>query len=138
MNRSIVRLSRLRLSADGRWVRSSLPLNRDRHPAPPGALPQARANDSKPTFETLASEATPVPSIQAVEPDKDGFGTRTAVPAASVTPAPEGPPAAGAALPIGASVKKDFLGVQIPLKPKAPEADGSSTLSLLRLSLQSF
>ncbi|GAA5826842.1 hypothetical protein JCM11251_002915 [Rhodosporidiobolus azoricus] len=99
----------LRLSPSGRWVLSSLPYNRQRYPRLPPAPPQP----PKTSFPTLASDATPVPSLQASAPSG---GVREAVSeAGAVGIPPNGAEAAKKA------AKRSFLSVDLPVKPSPPE-----------------
>ncbi|GAA5877953.1 hypothetical protein JCM3774_004765 [Rhodotorula dairenensis] len=112
----------LRLDPAGRhWIRVPLSsLNLARHGRSP---PRPR-----PTFfETLASETTPVPSIQAVpQPmtgagSADGRGTRTGTPKAGAVPVPAaGTPAL--------AQETSFRGIKVPRKPPPP-AEGECCMS---------
>ncbi|GAA5895495.1 hypothetical protein JCM6882_006270 [Rhodosporidiobolus microsporus] len=105
----------LRLSPSGRWVSSPLPYNLQRHPAPsPGAV--TRPRDPQPTFPTLASDATPVPSLQAAEPSpgvREATSEAGAVDVSSI--------AVGEVAAKKDKGKRTFLGVELPVKPSPPE-----------------
>ncbi|BGP19697.1 hypothetical protein JCM10213_001875 [Rhodosporidiobolus nylandii] len=112
-SRTLLRQTYLRLSPSGRWIRSTQPYNLGRHPAP--APP--------PRFETLASDATPVPSLQTTPAPEEGEGgTRVAVSSAG---------AGEVRLPslaVKEDGKKRFLGVEVPVKPEPP-AEGECCMS---------
>ncbi|GAA5993602.1 hypothetical protein JCM10908_000136 [Rhodotorula pacifica] len=117
----------LRLSPSGRqWIRQPLTsLNLSRHGRPPLPPPPS---PSPTTFETLASETTPVPSIQSVPaPAGDGTatsgeeGSRTGTPIAGAVPVPQ----AGAPALAQETV---FRGVKVPKKPPPP-AEGECCMS---------
>lgn len=108
----------LRLDPAGRhWVRlplSSLNLARHGRPPPPPPPPPGTTR-----FETLASETTPVPSIQAVPPPTtaSGHGTRTGTPKAGAVPVP------AAGTPALAQETR-FRGIKVPRKPPPPAEGG--------------
>ncbi|TNY22608.1 hypothetical protein DMC30DRAFT_445069 [Rhodotorula diobovata] len=119
-----VRPPLLRLSPSGKWLPSSTPLNLDRHPrrAPP---PPPPAPPPPPRFDTLASDATAAPSLQAVpNPRQDPGGARSAQPLASASASTSSPAPSGAR---GALISQPtrVLGVDLPLKPSPPEPDGA-------------
>lgn len=132
------RATYLRLSPlTNRWTRTTRPFNLAKHarPLPP---PPTRAKDVKEPFKTLAADLTPVPGVQV--PRLEG-GAREGVPRAGM--ALEGESAAGSVgagkgdkakekVEQGATKGKEWMGVEIPLKPAAPEEGGES--ALFRLS----
>ncbi|GAA6023791.1 hypothetical protein JCM10207_001196 [Rhodosporidiobolus poonsookiae] len=126
----------LRLSPSGHWIpvpRSAL--NRDRHPAPPKPLHRREK-----TFDTLASDATPVPSLQAV-PSPNSLsstggssstaveqGARKATSSAGAVDVPLPASAAAAGDAAAGEKKRTFLGVEVPVKPEPP-AEGECCMS---------
>ncbi|POY70986.1 hypothetical protein BMF94_6013 [Rhodotorula taiwanensis] len=98
----------------GQWTRSPLTaLNLNRHAAPSPPPPSR--------FETLASETTPIPSIQApIQDDARGAGNQITPPSPSPAPSLGGPDLA--------SLPNRFFGVQVPKKP-APPAEGECCMS---------
>ncbi|BGO95172.1 hypothetical protein NBRC10512_004161 [Rhodotorula toruloides] len=119
------RATYLRLSPlTNRWTRTTRPFNLSKH-ARPLPAPPARTKGVKEPFETLVADLTPVPGVQVPRLEA---GAREGVPRAGM--AVEGD---GQAMPVGAGegekVKaeqsttkgKAWMGVEIPLKPAAPE-----------------
>jgi hypothetical protein len=106
----------LRLAPSGRqWIRVPLTsLNLSRH----GRIPPPKSK-----FETLASETTPVPSIQAAPAPAAagsadaGQGSRIGTPNAGAVPVPD---AGSPALEQAAS----FRGIKVPRKPSPPAEGG--------------
>lgn len=126
------RATYLRLSPlTNRWTRTTRPFNLSKH-ARPLPAPPARTKGVKEPFETLAADLTPVPGVQVPRLEA---GAREGVPRAGM--AVEGD---GQAMPVGAGegqkVKaeqsttkgKAWMGVEIPLKPAAPEEGGEFAL----------
>ncbi|GAA5871188.1 hypothetical protein JCM8547_001481 [Rhodosporidiobolus lusitaniae] len=119
----------LRLSPSGRWLPTTRPLNLQRHPRPaPPPRPTSASSPAAPPrpptepFKTLASDTTPVPSIQTVPA---AGGTREAKSEAGAVEVPEVGEGAGKDNKGG---KKMFLGVEVPVKPHPP-AEGECCMS---------
>jgi hypothetical protein len=98
-------MSRLRLSSKGRWVPRHTPLRL--------CYPGVR-RPPPPAFETLAT----LPTSSSLQAPVDLQGTRTTTPNALAVPIP--------LQPVAGTARKQFLGVELPLKPTAPVEGGSS------------
>ncbi|GAA5865751.1 hypothetical protein JCM1840_003244 [Sporobolomyces johnsonii] len=114
----------LRLSKSGKWVPSSRSYNLDRHPRPPvfPASSDPPPPLAPPHFETLASNTTPVSSIQAPTPQE---GSRAGEPVAAKVPVEQPAERASRA---DHERKKVYLGVELPVKP-SPPAEGECCMS---------
>ncbi|BGP35021.1 hypothetical protein JCM10296v2_006851 [Rhodotorula toruloides] len=114
------RATYLRLSPlTNRWTRTTRPFNLAKHARP---LPPAptRTKDAKEPFKTLAADLTPVPGVQVPRSEE---GAREGVPRAGVVSAGAGEveKVKQEEVEQGATKGKEWMGVEIPLKPAAPE-----------------
>ncbi|GAA6043507.1 hypothetical protein JCM8097_002247 [Rhodosporidiobolus ruineniae] len=108
---------------NGRWTAvPSSALNLARHRPPPSPAPSPTQPKR---FDTLASETTPVPSIQAVPapPTSTSAGDGGARQGVAKAGAVELPPAPQEQVKSKAEGrgKETFLGVEVPVKPSPPE-----------------
>ncbi|BGP27317.1 hypothetical protein JCM10295v2_006285 [Rhodotorula toruloides] len=134
------RATYLRLSPlTNRWTRTTRPFNLAQRTRPPPAPP-----DVKERFETLAADLTPVPGVQV--PQVEG-GAREGVPRAGMALEVESPAMSAEAGPgenvkdgtvaRGAAKGKEWMGVEIPLKPEAPK-EGVCVYDLYLSDLEHF